>query len=58
MLDGHVLIDAHVHLPVLGSLRPAWIEWARDFGEGCGCGRCKHQQQHNARDYHLSVNPS
>jgi uncharacterized protein len=32
MLDGHVLIDAHVHVPVLGSLRPAWIEWARDFG--------------------------
>ena len=32
MLDGHVLIDAHVHVPVLGSLRPAWIAWARDFG--------------------------
>ena len=32
MLDGHVLIDAHVHVPVLGSLRPAWIQWARDFG--------------------------
>ena len=32
MLDGRVLIDAHVHVPVLGSLRPAWIEWARDFG--------------------------
>jgi uncharacterized protein len=32
MLDGHILIDAHVHVPVLGSLRPAWIDWARDFG--------------------------
>ncbi len=32
MLDGRVLIDAHVHVPVLGSLRPAWIDWARDFG--------------------------
>jgi uncharacterized protein len=32
MLDGHVLVDAHVHVPVLGSLKPAWIEWARDFG--------------------------
>jgi predicted TIM-barrel fold metal-dependent hydrolase len=32
MLDGHLLIDAHVHVPVLGSLRPAWIQWARDFG--------------------------
>ena len=32
MLDGHLLVDAHVHVPVLGSLAPAWIAWARDFG--------------------------
>ena len=32
MLDGHVLVDAHVHVPVLGSLAPAWIAWAREFG--------------------------
>ncbi len=32
MLDGRVLVDAHVHVPVLGSLRPAWVQWARDFG--------------------------
>ena len=32
MIDGHVLVDAHVHVPVLGSLRPAWVQWARDFG--------------------------
>jgi len=32
MLDGHLLVDAHVHVPMLGSLRPSWIEWARDFG--------------------------
>ena len=32
MLDGHVLVDAHVHVPVLGSLAPAWLQWARDFG--------------------------
>jgi len=31
MLDGHILVDAHVHVPVLGSLKPAWIQWARDF---------------------------
>ena len=31
-LDGMTLVDAHVHVPVLSSLRPAWIEWARDFG--------------------------
>jgi predicted TIM-barrel fold metal-dependent hydrolase len=32
MLDGNLLIDAHVHVPVLGSLAPAWIDWAREFG--------------------------
>ena len=32
MLDGNVLVDAHVHVPLLGSLRPAWLQWARDFG--------------------------
>ena len=32
MLDGHLLVDAHVHVPVLGSLAPAWLDWARRFG--------------------------
>jgi len=32
MLDGSVLVDAHVHVPVLSSLAPAWIDWARQFG--------------------------
>jgi predicted TIM-barrel fold metal-dependent hydrolase len=32
MLDGNLLIDAHVHVPLLGSLAPAWLQWARDFG--------------------------
>jgi uncharacterized protein len=32
MLDGMPLVDAHVHVPVLGTLRPAWLSWARDFG--------------------------
>lgn len=32
MLDGNVLVDAHVHVPVLGTLRPAWLGWARNFG--------------------------
>ncbi|HET7387366.1 MAG TPA: amidohydrolase family protein [Nocardioidaceae bacterium] len=32
MLEGHLLVDAHVHVPVLPTLAPAWIEWARDFG--------------------------
>jgi predicted TIM-barrel fold metal-dependent hydrolase len=32
MLDGNVLVDAHVHVPVLSTLTPAWLEWAADFG--------------------------
>ena len=32
MLDGHVLVDAHVHVPHLGTLAPAWVDWARQFG--------------------------
>lgn len=32
MLDGNILVDAHVHVPVLDTLRPAWLDWARDFG--------------------------
>lgn len=32
MLDGHVLVDAHVHVPHLSTLAPAWIDWARQYG--------------------------
>ncbi len=32
MLDGQLLVDAHVHVPLLRTLAPAWIEWARQFG--------------------------
>ena len=32
MLDGNILVDAHVHVPVLDTLRPAWLDWARSFG--------------------------
>jgi len=32
MLDGHLLIDAHVHVPVLSSVATAWADWARQFG--------------------------
>ncbi len=31
-LDGHDFVDAHVHVPVLGSVAPAWADWARRFG--------------------------
>jgi predicted TIM-barrel fold metal-dependent hydrolase len=34
MLDGHLLIDAHVHTARLPTLRPAWHRWAEDFGTG------------------------
>ncbi len=33
MLDGHLLVDAHVHVPVLNGVAPAWAQWARDFGD-------------------------
>jgi len=32
MLDGHLLVDAHVHVPHLPTLAPAWLAWARDYG--------------------------
>ncbi len=32
MLDGHLLVDAHVHVPRLTMLAPAWIDWTRRFG--------------------------
>ena len=32
MLDGHLLVDAHVHVPHLDTLAPAWEDWARQFG--------------------------
>jgi predicted TIM-barrel fold metal-dependent hydrolase len=31
-LDGNFFVDAHVHVPVLGSVAPAWAAWAREFG--------------------------
>src|ERR1041384_361295 len=27
-----MLIDAHMHVPRLSTLKPAWLEWAADFG--------------------------
>jgi predicted TIM-barrel fold metal-dependent hydrolase len=32
VIDGIPLIDAHVHVPLLGTLKPAWLRWAEDFG--------------------------
>ena len=33
MLDGLPLVDAHVHAARLPTLKPAWQEWAADFGD-------------------------
>ena len=33
MLDGRLLIDAHVHAPRLSTLKPAWRGWAERFGQ-------------------------
>src|SRR5690242_6615499 len=27
-----VVVDAHVHAPRLGTVKPAWLEWARRYG--------------------------
>jgi uncharacterized protein len=32
MLDGYPLVDAHVHAARLPTLKPAWRQWAHDFG--------------------------
>ena len=33
MLDGRLLIDAHVHAARLPTLKPAWRAWAEQFGQ-------------------------
>ncbi len=33
MLDGHLLVDAHIHVARLPTLKPAWHVWAQDFGD-------------------------
>lgn len=32
MIDGHDVVDAHVHVPLLGTVAPSWRGWARRFG--------------------------
>jgi predicted TIM-barrel fold metal-dependent hydrolase len=31
MIDGQLVVDAHVHVPRLSTLKPAWLEWAQVF---------------------------
>lgn len=39
MLDGHLLVDAHMHTPRLPTVKPAWRQWARDFGDAAAMDR-------------------
>jgi predicted TIM-barrel fold metal-dependent hydrolase len=34
MLDGRPLVDAHLHVPKLSTLKPAWLGWAERFSRG------------------------
>jgi predicted TIM-barrel fold metal-dependent hydrolase len=38
VLDGHLLVDAHVHVARLGTLAEDWHDWARRFGAGLPLG--------------------
>jgi uncharacterized protein len=31
MISGRIVVDAHVHVPRLSTLKPAWLEWADRF---------------------------
>jgi predicted TIM-barrel fold metal-dependent hydrolase len=31
VIDGLVVVDAHVHVPRLSTVRPAWLEWAEQY---------------------------
>jgi predicted TIM-barrel fold metal-dependent hydrolase len=33
VLDGHVLVDAHMHVGKLSTVSPAWHRWADGFGD-------------------------
>jgi len=33
MIDGMAVVDAHVHVPRLSTVSPAWMQWAADFGQ-------------------------
>ncbi|EHR49474.1 putative TIM-barrel fold metal-dependent hydrolase [Saccharomonospora marina XMU15] len=33
MIDGYEVVDAHVHVPALATVKPSWLEWADRF---CG----------------------
>jgi predicted TIM-barrel fold metal-dependent hydrolase len=38
MIDGRLLVDAHVHVARLPTLSPDWQQWVRTFGDGVPIG--------------------
>src|ERR1700677_496310 len=32
MIDGRTVVDAHMHVPRLSTVTPAWLQWAAYFG--------------------------
>ena len=36
MIDGLPVTDAHMHVPRLSTVSPAWMQWAADFGQDSG----------------------
>ena len=36
MIDGIAVVDAHMHVPRLSTVTPAWMKWADDFGKDSG----------------------
>ncbi len=33
MIDGRTVVDAHMHVPRLSTVTPAWLQWAVDYGQ-------------------------
>ncbi len=36
MIDGLPVVDAHMHVPRLSTVSPAWFQWAVDYGKDSG----------------------
>jgi uncharacterized protein len=36
MIDGLTVVDAHMHVPRLSTVAPAWLQWAVEFGQDSG----------------------
>jgi len=36
MIDGMAITDAHMHVPRLSTVSPAWMQWAEDYGRDSG----------------------